>query len=55
MTHGPLDLRPWVPIRPEDRQVLMLELHVLARAGHDCFRERPEAFERVLTSFCLER
>jgi 2-hydroxy-6-oxonona-2,4-dienedioate hydrolase len=28
------------------------ELHVLSRAGHYCFRERPSAFERALRSFC---
>jgi 2-hydroxy-6-oxo-6-(2'-carboxyphenyl)-hexa-2,4-dienoate hydrolase len=31
------------------------DLLVLGRAGHYCFRERPEAFERALTAFCLER
>jgi 2-hydroxy-6-oxo-6-(2'-carboxyphenyl)-hexa-2,4-dienoate hydrolase len=28
------------------------ELHVLARAGHYCFREQPEAFDGLVTSFC---
>ncbi|HEX4520626.1 MAG TPA: alpha/beta hydrolase [Gaiellaceae bacterium] len=31
------------------------ELHVLARAGHYCFREHPEAFERLLAGFCAGR
>jgi pimeloyl-ACP methyl ester carboxylesterase len=31
------------------------DLLVLGRAGHYCFRERPEAFERALTAFCLHR
>jgi pimeloyl-ACP methyl ester carboxylesterase len=31
------------------------DLLVLGRAGHYCFRERPRAFERALTAFCLER
>ena len=31
------------------------DLHVLARAGHYCFRERPDAFERVLIGFCVAR
>jgi 2-hydroxy-6-oxo-6-(2'-carboxyphenyl)-hexa-2,4-dienoate hydrolase len=31
------------------------ELHVLAGAGHYCFRERPRAFERLLAAFCLGR
>jgi 2-hydroxy-6-oxonona-2,4-dienedioate hydrolase len=31
------------------------DLHVLGRAGHYCFRERPEAFERALTGFALGR
>jgi 2-hydroxy-6-oxo-6-(2'-carboxyphenyl)-hexa-2,4-dienoate hydrolase len=31
------------------------DLHVLARAGHYCFRERPDAFERTLAAFCLGR
>ncbi len=30
------------------------ELHVLNRAGHYCFRERPAAFERVVSSFCQQ-
>jgi len=28
------------------------QLHVLGQAGHYCFRERAEAFERVLAAFC---
>ena len=28
------------------------ELHVLARAGLYCFREQPEAFDRIVTAFC---
>jgi pimeloyl-ACP methyl ester carboxylesterase len=32
-----------------------VELHVLARAGHYCFREQPESFERALRAFCLGR
>jgi 2-hydroxy-6-oxonona-2,4-dienedioate hydrolase len=28
------------------------ELHVLAHAGHYCFREQPEAFDRLITAFC---
>ena len=31
------------------------ELHVLARAGHYCFREQPDAFERLITGFCEGR
>jgi 2-hydroxy-6-oxonona-2,4-dienedioate hydrolase len=31
------------------------ELHVLNRAGHYSYREQPAAFNRVLTSFCLDR
>ena len=31
------------------------DLHVLGRAGHYCFREQPEAFERALAGFCLGR
>jgi pimeloyl-ACP methyl ester carboxylesterase len=31
------------------------DLHVLGRAGHYCFRERPAAFERTLAAFCLGR
>ena len=31
------------------------DLHLLGRAGHYCFRERPQAFERAVTGFCLWR
>jgi pimeloyl-ACP methyl ester carboxylesterase len=31
------------------------ELHVLARAGHYAFRDRPDAFVRVVTAFCSGR
>jgi 2-hydroxy-6-oxo-6-(2'-carboxyphenyl)-hexa-2,4-dienoate hydrolase len=31
------------------------DLHVLGRAGHYCFRERPDAFDRLLAGFCLGR
>jgi pimeloyl-ACP methyl ester carboxylesterase len=31
------------------------ELHVLGRAGHYAFRERPHAFVRLLEAFCLDR
>ena len=31
------------------------DLHVLARSGHYCFRERPEAFERLIAGFCQDR
>jgi pimeloyl-ACP methyl ester carboxylesterase len=31
------------------------DLHVLGRAGHYSYRERPEAFERLLAGFCLGR
>lgn len=30
------------------------ELHVVNRAGHYSFRERPRAFERTLAAFCLD-
>ena len=29
------------------------ELHVLNQAGHYVFREQPEAFNRLVRSFCL--
>jgi 2-hydroxy-6-oxonona-2,4-dienedioate hydrolase len=32
-----------------------VELHVLSHAGHYCFRERPEAFLRLVTGFCGDR
>ena len=32
-----------------------VDLHVLSRAGHYCFRERAAAFERLLAGFCLRR
>jgi pimeloyl-ACP methyl ester carboxylesterase len=32
-----------------------LELHVLARAGHYCFREQPRAFERLVVGFAHGR
>lgn len=28
------------------------ELHILARAGHYCFREQPDAFEREIVGWC---
>jgi pimeloyl-ACP methyl ester carboxylesterase len=31
------------------------DLHVLGRAGHYCYRERPGAFDRLLAGFCLGR
>jgi 2-hydroxy-6-oxonona-2,4-dienedioate hydrolase len=31
------------------------ELHVLAQAGHYCYREHPAAFDRLVTSFCGDR
>ncbi|MBI2166303.1 MAG: alpha/beta hydrolase [Chloroflexi bacterium] len=29
------------------------ELHVINGAGHNCYRDQPEAFNRILKSFCL--
>lgn len=30
------------------------ELHVINGAGHNCYRDQPEAFSRILRSFCLD-
>ena len=69
--HGGLPVRTFVVWGADDPSAplpLALALHeriavrtpeadllVLGRAGHYCFRERPRAFERALTAFCLDR